>query len=126
MRNLLSPIPLLLVFAGLVMCGCGASARERTIKATLVATNTVRDDFITLDGKAQMMIVDTATTREEGVSRLLAYRAKRDVIVQGFAVVYKAIATAATTSGDPSVATMLDAARKLQAAIAAIREELSR
>ncbi len=111
----------------LVLCAlaaCGASQREKTIKATLATTNTVRDEFIALDSKAQMLIVETATTREEGVSRLLAYRAKRDVIVQGFAIVYKAIATAATTSDDPSVATMLDTFKTLKAAIDAVRKEL--
>lgn len=109
--------------ASCALSACGASHREKTIKATLSTVNAVRDDFIALDGRAQMAIVDAAKTREEGVSRLEAYRAKRDVITQGFAVVYKAIAVAATTSGDPSVANMLDAAKKLQAAIDAVRKD---
>jgi hypothetical protein len=107
-----------------ILSACGASHRDRTIKATLASVNAVRDDFIAIDGRAQLAIVEAASTREEGAARLAIYREKRDIIVQGFVVVYKAIATAATTSGEPSVSAMLDAAKKLQAATEAVRKEI--
>lgn len=105
-----------------MLAACGASQRERTIKATLATVNEVRDAFVTFDRTTQLAIVNAAPTYERGAAALKTYRAKRDLVAEAFAVVYRAIATAATVNDDPSVATMLVAARQIADAFRSLKE----
>lgn len=114
-------LPFLLLF-GMTYCGCGASQRERTIKATLVAVNETRDAFVSFDQATQLAIVQAAPTYERGTVALHVYRSKREAVVEAFELVYRAIATAATLDDDPSLATMLAAARSIATAFNALKQ----
>lgn len=112
----------LILVALVAATACSASQRERTIKATLAAVNESRDAFIVFDRTVQQTIVATAPTYERGVDALAKYRTKREVVVDGFTVVYRAIAIAATVNDDPSVATMIAAAKDIAATWKALKE----
>lgn len=118
----LHPARLAVLFLLCAIASCSASQRERTIKATLVAVNESRDAFVLFDRTTQAAIVATAPTYERGAAALVAYRQKREPVVDGFAVVYRAIAIAATVNDDPSVATMIAAAKDIASAWKALKE----
>lgn len=96
-----------------VVASCSASQRERTIKTTLTAVNETRDAFVHFDNVTQLAIVNVAPSYERGAAALAVYRKKREVVVEAFAAVYRAIATAATVNDDPSLVTMLTAAKQI-------------
>lgn len=108
----------------LVACvACVASQRERTIRASLITVNELRDAFVTLDGKLQLAIVDTAKTREEGSARLAAYRTRRDELVEAFELAYRSIAIAATVDdGTKSLAAALEAMRRVESLVNKLKE----
>lgn len=108
---------LILGIAVLFGSGCGAGARNTAIKAALTSTDVARDGFIAYDGKHQTDIVNNAKTLDEGKRDLEAYRARRAKIVDGFTLVYHAIASAAAVDNKPSLATM-------QAAVVQLIEDL--
>ncbi len=91
-----------LVFA-LLFAACGASQREKTLKATLVAINVARDGFLTHDDARQTAIVVKATSLEDGKTQLAAYRLERVEVVVAFELAYKALATALLMNDNPSV-----------------------
>jgi hypothetical protein len=106
----------------LLLVACGSTQRERTIKATLTAVNETRDAFVTFDQVTQSAIVDMAPTFERGSAMLAIYRKKREPVVEAFAVVYRAIAIAATANSDASVIGMLTAAKQIAAAWKQLKE----
>lgn len=102
--------------------GCSAAQREKTIKATLVAVNEARDQFVAIDKAAQQTIVVLAPSYERGYAALLVYRKKREVVVEAFAVAYRAIAMAATTDEYTAIPNMIAAARYVAGALNALKE----
>lgn len=119
-------VPLALAAFGMfLVCGtsCSASQRERTIKTTLVAVNETRAAFVTFDRTTQAAIVELAPTYERGAAALIEYRKKREIVIEAFAIVYRAIATAATVNDDPSIATMLAAAKQIADAFHHLKQE---
>lgn len=84
-----------------LLAGCGASARERTLQATLLTVNASRDGFITWDRAAQDAIVADAPDLDTGRAELVAYRDKRAKVVTLFESAYRAIAIAAVLNDDP-------------------------
>lgn len=103
----LSVVIITLMFA-IIASGCGQSQRERTLRATFVATNAARDGFTKYDRDQQQKIAQTATSIEAGQAALAAYRKKRDEVVVIFEDVYRAL-VAATLANDTG---SLDAAKK--------------
>lgn len=106
--------------------GCGASQRDRTIKTTLAAVNETRTAFVVFDRAAQAAIVATAKSYDDGAAKLAAYRAKREIVVDAFAFVYRAIATAATVNDDPSLTAMITAAAGIAEAFRDFKERAER
>lgn len=111
-----------LVILLVLLAACGATQRERTIKATLVAVNQARDVFFTFDRVTQSAIVAAAPTYDRGAAALASYRKVREPVVESFAVAYRAIATAATVKDDLSLAGMLIAARQIADAVHALKQ----
>lgn len=111
-----------LVVLVVVLAACGASQRERTIKATLATVNQASDAFASFDHATQTGIVAAAPTYERGAAALAAYRKKRELVVDAFALVYRAIATAAMVDDDPSLVNMLTAARQIAAAFHSLKQ----
>jgi len=98
----------------LAFTACGASAREKTIHATLLATNAGREAFVTFDERHQLAIVEGAPTEAEGYARLETYKARRDRIAADFEALYRTIAMAMVLEHDgKSLQNVLDAAKTL-------------
>jgi nitrogen fixation/metabolism regulation signal transduction histidine kinase len=98
------------LFMTSVMSACSKTQRTDTIHASLIALNAARDGLTEWDRVHQHDIIDTSKTREEATTTLAAYRARRDSVVAGFEVAYRALALAATQNDDPSLHAALLAA----------------
>lgn len=79
---------------------CGASAREKTLHATLLATDASRDAFIAYDERKQLDISHNAPTEVEGIAQLNSYHAKRDHVEAAFQGFYRAVAIATVLQHD--------------------------
>lgn len=100
------------------LVACGASAREKTVHAALVATNAARDAFVAYDAERQHQIIEDATSGPSGAAALAAYRTKRSKIVLLFEGMYRAISVAAVLTDDPANLDMLaKAAGQLRTAL---------
>jgi len=99
----------------LLLAACGASAREKALHTALVGLDAARSGFVAWDAQHQDAIVEAyrAKPYEEGRGALLAYRGRRDLVVQAFVVAYSAVAVAAL---DNTPAKLVEAARAVQAA----------
>ncbi len=117
MTRALRPIALLLVVIALV-AGCGASAREKTLRAAVVSVNAARDGFIAFDLNHQRAILAAHTEREKYDAAIAAYRSKREPVVEAFVVAYRAIGVAAVlVDDDASLGAVGEAVSKLLKAI---------
>lgn len=111
--------PALLAIA-IVLAGCGASQRETTIKTSLLAVQAADCAFVAYDRTHQDEIVASATSREDGVAKLAAYRAKREVARKAFVAAYTAIGVAATVNDDHTLAGMQLALKQVLDAVNAL------
>ncbi len=101
------------VLLALCLLACGASGREKSLRGTLLAVNSARDGFVAWDAERQQAIVASATNIESGTTGLAEYRRKREPTIEAFTAAYRAVAIAAVMNDDPSLASVLDAARRL-------------
>lgn len=101
----------------LLSFGCGPSARDKALQASLISVNAARDGFLTWDDLHQKEIVKEAGTVADGEATLASYRQKRSLIVASFEVAYRALATAAITPSDANWALYLTQAAALYQAI---------
>jgi hypothetical protein len=116
MRRIVTTLAFVLAFTA-----CAPSMREKTIHATLVATNASREAFVTFDENRQLAIVENAPTREEALAQIEAYRKKRDRLVVAYEHVYRAIAIATVLQADArSLANVIAAAKILESEIKAL------
>jgi hypothetical protein len=107
----------LLVLLALLAIGCGASQREKTLRAAFVATNSARDGFATFDRERQQEIIDKATSLEQGQAALVAYREKQGKIALVFEDVYRALTAAVLAEDTGSYDAAMKAAEKLKKAL---------
>lgn len=119
-------IALALVFLAVspVVSSCGESSQQKALRVGLYSLNAARDGFVAWDQNRQAAIVAQAKTREEAVTNLTAFRARRDGVADGFMVAYAALALAAVS---PTVANLGEAATqaaRLYEAIKHLREDL--
>jgi len=99
---------------------CGPSSREKTISATLTATNAAAAGFVAFDAKHQHYLVAAAPDRAHGEAELAAWRAHQLELEHYIEAAYRAIAAAALADDDPSVVSMLAAAAQLTEAMKAL------
>lgn len=87
-------VPILLV-AVLAIGACGASARTKTLRASLVTLNVARDTMRATSRAREAQIVDACDppdcTKEEGHARLEEWRAHVDAIAEAIDDGYDAI-----------------------------------
>ncbi len=93
-----------------LICACGASAREKTVHATLAGVVAARDAFLVFDAAREETIKTGATSEATGHAALIAWRAKSDMVMRLVGDAFQAIAIAATADDDASIATMIKAA----------------
>lgn len=96
--------------------GCGASVRDKAIRATFITVNTVRDGFAAFDKDHQAKIVAAATSAEQGAAALAAYRVERDQVLVIFDDVYHALTLAVIGSDAGSLTSAQQLAAKLKQA----------
>lgn len=101
-----------------LLVGCTASAREKALHASLVATDAARDGFVAYDLTKQKQILDDAPDAPGWRDAIVTYRQKRDRIESLFAGAYRAIAAAAVIDDDPkSLDNVVTAAQLLYSAL---------
>lgn len=111
--QVLHVIILIIIFALATACG-GPNVRKATLTAELAALNAARDTFVKWDKDYQLMLVDTAATKEEARARVAQYR----VVIQSaietlFVSAYQAISNAAMQDDE----TTLKTAQKISAVV---------
>ena len=109
-----------LLTLAIVLCGCGASSRETTIKTSLIALQTANGAFLAYDKTHQEQIAQTAPSLEAGRAALAAYRAKADLVHKAFVVAATATGVAATLNDDHSLAGMQLALKQVLDAVNAL------
>lgn len=111
MRNRISTN--LVIIVALMLSACGASAREKTLKATYIGLNAASEGFVSYDKEHQARIVKAATSIEEGATKLAAYRVDQLRVYNLFAAAFQSLAAAAIVNNDPKSLTSAVAAAKL-------------
>jgi hypothetical protein len=111
-----------ILFVTSMMAACTHSGRADTIHASLVAVSDARQGFTSWDLDHQRVIKDSATSREEAVVKIAAYRVKQAEIERAFELCFKALGFAATQNDDPSLSKALQEADDLIAAVKALRQ----
>lgn len=113
-------LALVLLFA---LVACGPGARDKALSATLLSVNAAAEGFATWDKLHQAAIVDAAPDFAAGTASLLQYRTKRETVVVGFTVAYRALALGAIDGKTP-IPTVLQAAADALAAFDALKAEV--
>ena len=76
----------------LIIAACASHQAE--LRTALTTLNSARDGFTAWDSEHQAEIVRQATSLDEGKAALADYRRKREPVIDGFGIAYKALATA--------------------------------
>lgn len=99
-----------------VFVACGASAREKTLRTTYLATTAAQAGFVKWDQEHQLEIARTAPSKLLGLAALTAYSTStaRADVVKAFELVYRTLAAAAILEDDPkSLVSAIAAAEQL-------------
>lgn len=107
------------------VAACGASSRTKTLRVNLVALNTARDSVLVLSKEREKQLYASCNppscSKEEGHTRVDAWRAKIDVAIKAIDVGYNAVHDAAllddtksTTAAVAAAAKALDLYKKLK------------
>ncbi len=95
---------------------CGATAREKTLKAAFIATQSAQAGFEAWDAQHQLDVANAATSVADGVEKLGAYRESRAAVVLAFESAYRALAAAAILK-EGGLAGVAAAAEQLELAL---------
>ncbi len=111
----MSPRRLALALALLAACAAG---RQEILSRTMAGLGAAEKAFVAYDAKQQEAIVASATSREDGAAKLLAWRARRDRVAATFVTAYGALAVASLDLTDEALTA---AGRTTAAVLAALR-----
>ncbi len=81
---------------------CGPGARDRTIRATVVALAASSDAISAYDKATQDDIVLHATSETDGIAKLTAYKARRDAVLLKLGVALHLLSVAAVLDDKPA------------------------
>lgn len=104
---MLHPKRLALLAVITILIACGASSREKILRASFTTVEGARVEFVEFDTRKQAEIVGSATSKAQGKEALTKYRQDREKYVQAFVRVYRALTIAVLTSGSPSLQTAM-------------------
>jgi hypothetical protein len=93
-----------------LLAGCGASAREKTLSATFVATHAAAVELTSYADRREGEIVKDATSADDGRAKLAAFRAKVDHAEKAIDAVYELVKIAALLKDEQSLAILIQAA----------------
>lgn len=106
----------------MAMVACCTSARQRTIHAAAVTMSAAADGFDAYDAERHAQILRDATSEEDGIAKLAAYKARRDAVLAKIAAALHAIAVAAVLDDKPaSLATVVETVAEAQRAWEALK-----
>lgn len=103
-----------------LVAACGAT-RAKTLRTTLAGVDATAAGFETWDGEHQLALVGQAETRDAAEAELVAYRARREVVVTAFEAAYRALAVAALDPDAGSIAPAVAAAQTVFQLVQQIR-----
>lgn len=104
-----------------LLVGCGASAREKTIRTTYTGVVALHAAFTTWDLQHQRELTSGAQSVAEALARLDAYKAKRQLALDAFDATIHALAAAAILNDDPkSLPGAIAAAKETRSAVCAV------
>lgn len=112
-----------LVVLVFVVGACGASARDKALRSSIVVVNAARDGFTAWDATEQQRIVDAATDADSGKAKLLEHQAARDRVARVIETAYRAIGFAALANDDASMKAMLQAMAALKETLTPLLKE---
>lgn len=119
-RSMTAPLSLFFaLFLGcmLVTASCGPNKRNQTLHTTLLGVRAARNSFMVWNHQHEIDIAKQASSKADGLAKLEAYEAKSQLVLDGFVIVYDAIAAAGTQTDEASLSAALAAAGKIYAAI---------
>lgn len=111
------PNLLMIVLTLCALEACTKDTRLSTLQASITSVTAARDGFVIYDRVHQQDLLDTSATREQFTVVITAYRKEREMILNTFEVVYRALAVAATQTDGPSLNAALAQAGELVTAI---------
>ena len=104
------------------LSACGASARTKGLRVSLVALNTARDSTLAISAEREKQLYDTclaeakreppACTKEEGHARVDAWQKTVDTIIKAIDTGYRAVHDAALLDDSRSAIDAAMAAKK--------------
>ena len=104
------------------LAACGASARTKGLRVSLVALNTARDSTLAISAEREKQLYDAclaepkreppACTKEEGHARVEAWQKKIDAVVKAIDTGYRAVHDAALLDSSKSAIDAAGAAKK--------------
>lgn len=104
-----------------LLVGCGASAREKTIRTTYTGVVALHAAFTTWDLQHQRELTSGVQSVAEGLARLDAYKAKRQPVLDAIDGAIHALAAAAILNDDPkSLPSAIAAAKETRSAVCAV------
>jgi hypothetical protein len=88
-------LPLLFLLGLMFVLACGASQREKTLRASFVGLTAAQEGFVKWDAEHQLELVRVATSKEDGAKALEDYRGSLQAdITKGFELAYRTLSTA--------------------------------
>lgn len=108
---LLAMAGFLIVLSALV--GCGASAKQKTLRVAMSTLDGVVTGLETYDRQHQIDLIDQAKSLSDGKTKLLAYRSRRATILEVIIKAYQAVALAATNLSDLNLTSALELVQKV-------------
>ena len=101
---------------------CGAGARTKGLRVSLLALNTARDSTLAISAEREKQLYDTclaeakreppACTKEEGHARVGAWQKKIDAVIKAIDTGYRAVHDAALLDNSKSAIQAAAAAKK--------------
>ena len=106
----------------LCLVSCGASARTKTLRVSLVALNTARDSTLAISRErekqlydaclAEMALAPPKCSKEEGHARVDAWQKTVDVVIKALDIGYRSVHDAALLDDSKSAIDAAAAAKK--------------
>lgn len=104
------PAPIRVLVVALALVACGPSARQQTLRATYVAATSAKAGFLAWDREQMQHISRMATSVDDGLAKIAAYKDKRSPVVGAFEAVFHLLAEAAIDDDRP----LADALKKTE------------
>src|SRR5688572_22785778 len=103
----------------LAFAGCGANTRTKALRVGLVSLNAARDTTLEVSKAREALIVEQATTKDEGRAALDTWRAKVDVVFVALDAGYRAVFSASLLNDAKSAS---EAGAAIAKALALVKE----